>query len=195
MISQAAGLLGSVAIRNVATIGGNLCNALPSADSAPALIGLSARARIVGPDGERIVPVEDFFTGVGRTVLKSGELLAEIQIPVPPPGTKGIYLKYSRSAIDLAVVGVAVVITVEAGIECRDIKIVLGAVAPTPIRAHSAEEIIKGRRIDEAMIDTCAQVASDEAHPRPDSIRASPEYKKAMIRLFIKQAIRGAIAR
>jgi carbon-monoxide dehydrogenase medium subunit len=104
VICQAASQLGSVAIRNVATIGGNLCNAAPSAESAPALIGLSARAKIVGPDGERVVALEDFFTGPGSTVLKKGELLAEIQVPVLLPNTRGIYLKHSmRGTVDLFV--------------------------------------------------------------------------------------------
>ena len=195
VISQAAGLLGSVAIRNVATIGGNLCNALPSADTAPPLIGLSARARIAGSGGERLVSLEDFFTGVGSTVLRNDELLVEIEVPVPLPGTRGVYLKYTRSAVDLAVVGVAVIITLEPDEVCRDIKIVLGAVASTPMRAQSAEEIIRGKTIDEAIIDRCAQAASDEAHPRPDSIRASPEEKKEIVRLFITQAIKQIIAK
>jgi len=195
VISQAAGLLGSVAIRNVATIGGNLCNALPSADTAPSLIGLSANAKIVGPGGERVVPLGDFFTGVGSTVLKNGELLLEVQVPVPPTGTKGVYLKHGRSAIDLAVVGVAVIITLEPDDVCHDIRIVLGSVAPKPMRAYDAEKIVRGKRIDEAIIDTCAQVASDEAHPRPGSIRASPEYKKTIVKLFIMRAMKQIIAK
>jgi len=194
VLCQAAELLGSVAIRNVATIGGNLCNAVPSADNAPSLIGLSARAKIVGPGGERVVPLQDFFIGTGKTALKTGELLVEIQVPVPPSGTKGVYLKYMRSAVDLAVVGVAVIITLD-GEVCKDVKIVIGAVAPTPMRAKKAEEVIRDKRIDDALIDKCAQTAADEAHPRPGSIRASPEYKKEIIKLFITQAIKEAMAK
>ncbi len=196
IIYQAVSHFGTISVRNMATLGGNLCNAVPSADTAPGLIALSARAKIVGPDGEKTVPLENFFTGSGKTVLKTGEILVEIQVPVPPANTKGVYLKYTmRSKTDLPVVGVAVVATLEPKDKvCRDIKIVLGNVAPTPMRAHNAEEIIRGKRIDEAIIDRCAQAASDEAHPRPGSIRASVEYKKAMVKVFTEEAIREAVA-
>ena len=188
VISQAAGLLGSVAIRNVATIGGNLCNAAPSADTAPPLIGLSARARIIGPGGERLVSLEDFFTGPGETVLKAGELLLEIQVPVPPPGTRGVYLKHGRSAVDLATVGVAVVMALESGGVCRDVKIVLGAVAPTPMRAKKAEGVLRGKKVEPALVEEAAQVASGEAQPITD-VRASAEYRKEMVKVFTRRAI------
>lgn len=193
VISQAASQLGSVAIRNMGTLGGNLCNAAPSAETAPALIGLSAEARIVGPDGERVIPLEDFFTGPGTTVLKTAELLVEIQVPVLPPRIKGVYLKHAiRGSIDLAIVGVAAIVTLEPGSNvCKDIKLVLGAVAPTPLRAHQAEEIIKGERIDDALIDKCAKVASDESRPITD-VRASDWYRKEMIKVFTRRAIKEA---
>jgi len=192
VISQAASQLGSVAIRNMGTLGGNLCNAAPSAETAPALIGLSAEARIVGPDGERVVPLEDFFTGPGTTVLKTAELLVEIQVPVLPPRTKGVYLKHAiRGSIDLAIVGVAAVVTLERSNVCKDIKLVLGAVAPTPMRARQAEEIIKGKKIDDALIDKCAQVASDESRPITD-VRASYWYRKEIVKVFTRQAIKEA---
>ena len=194
VISQAAGLLGSVAIRNVATIGGNLCNAAPSADTAPPLIGLSAKARVAGPGGERLVSLEDFFTGPGETVLKDGELLLEIQVPVPPSDTRGVYLKHSRSAVDLATVGVAVIITLESGGTCRDVKIVLGAVAPTPMRAKKAEEMLRGKKIEPALIEEVAQVTSGEAQPITD-VRASAEYRKEMVKVFTRRAIEQIIAK
>ena len=196
VISQAAGQLGSVAVRNMGTLGGNLCNAAPSAETAPALIGLSARAKIVGPDGERVVPLENFFVGPGETVLKKGELLVEIQVPPMPPDTKAVYLKHAiRGSIDLAIVGVAAIVTLEPGSNvCKDIKLVLGAVAPTPMRAHQAEEIIKGKKIDDALIDKCAQVASDESRPITD-VRASDWYRKEMVKVFTRRAIKGAIAK
>ena len=189
IISQAAGKLGSIAIRNVATIGGNLCNAVPSADTAQPLVALSARTKIIGPDGERVLPIEEFIIGVSKTALKTGELLVELQVPVPLPRTSGIYLKYTRTSVDLAMVGVAVVMTVENGDVCRDVKIVCGAVAPTPMRARKAEEVIRGKRIDQALIDRCAQEASNEANPRASSIRGTPEEKKEVVALFVKEAI------
>jgi len=192
-ISQAAGLLGSMAIRNVATIGGNLCNAAPSADTAPALIGLSAKGKIIGPDGEKLVSLEEFFTGPGCIVCEPGELLVEVQVPVPPPGTKGVYLKHGRSAIDLATVGVAVIMTLEPGVVCRDVKIVLGAVAPTPMRAKKAEEILRGKKVEPALIEKSAQVAADEARPITD-VRASAEYRKEMVKVYTRRAIAQLVA-
>lgn len=193
VIPQAAGQLGSMAIRNMATIGGNICNASPSAETAPALIGLEARAKIVGPDGERIVPLEDFFTGPGQTVLKTGELLVEIQVPPPSPGTKSAYLKHSiRGSIDLAIVGVAAILTMD-GELCREAKIVLGAVAPTPIRAKKAEAVLKGKKIDDALIEQATQGASIDCCPISD-VRASAEYRTEMVKVFTRRAIKEAMA-
>ncbi len=195
VISQAASQLGSFAIRNVATIGGNLCNAAPSTETAPALIALSARAIIIGPDGERLVPLEDFFTGPGATVLEKGELLAEIQLPVPPPDTRGAYLKYSiRGTIDLAIVGVAVVVTSGPGEVCEDIKIVLGAVAPTPIRARHAEAVLRGQKVDETLVDKSAEAASAEARPVSD-VRASAQYRREMVKVLTRRAIKEVMAK
>jgi len=196
VISQAASQLGSVAIRNIGTIGGNLCNAAPSAETAPALIVLSATAKIVGPDGERVVALDDFFTGPGSTVLQNGELLVEIQVPLVPPNTKGVYLKHSiRSTIDLAIVNVAVVLTLESEYEvCKDIKLVLGAVAPTPMRTRKAEQILRGKKVDETLINETARVASDEVRPISD-VRASAEYRKQMVEVLTRRAIREAMAK
>ena len=190
MISQAASQLGSVAIRNMGTIGGNLCNASPSAETAPALIALSSKAKIVGPSGERLVFLEDFFVGPSCTTLKAGELLIEIQVPAPLPHTRAIYLKHGiRGTIDLAIVGVAVAISVEPESKvCQDIKITLGAVAPTPIRARRAEEIMMGKMINDDLINRSAQMASDEARPISD-VRASAEYRKEMVKVFTRRAM------
>jgi len=191
ILSQAAGQLGSVAIRNVATVGGNLCNALPSAETSQALLALSAQVRILGPRGERTLPLEGFFTGAGRTLLQPDELLVEIFVPPLAPYTFGRYMKHSpRGPIDLAVVNVTVLITVEPKQKiCKDARVVLGAVAPTPLRARKAEEVLKGRKIDDTLIHKTAQVASEEAHPRHGSIRGSVEYKKEMVRVLTSRAL------
>ena len=196
IISQAAGQLGSVAIRNIATVGGNLCNALPSAEVSQALVALSAQMRIVGPRGERILPIEGFFTGVGKTLLQPDELLLEIFIPPLAPHTSGVYIKHSpRGPIDLAIVNITVLLTMDLEKNnCKDAKIVLGTVAPTPLRAGKAEDILKGRRIDESLIDKAAQAASEEAHPRHGSIRGSVEYKKEMVRVLTSRAIKEILA-
>jgi len=192
IISQAASQLGSVAIRNVATVGGNLCNALPSAETSQALVALSAQVRIIGPKGERTIPLEGFFTGVGKTLLQPREILLEILVPESPPHTSGIYIKHSpRGPIDLAIVNVTVLMTMEPDQKvCKDARIVLGAVSPTPLRARMAESVLKGKRVDGALIDRASQVASDEANPRKGSIRGSFEYKKEMVRILTGRAIR-----
>jgi carbon-monoxide dehydrogenase medium subunit len=196
IISQAAGQLGSVAIRNVATVGGNLCNALPSAESSQVLVALSAQVRMIGPRGERTAPLEDFFAGVGKTILQPDELLLEILIPEPGPHTSGIYIKHSpRGQIDLAIINITVVMTMEPDQGgCRDARIVLGAVSPTPLRARNAENLLKGKKIDGALIDEAARAASDEANPRKGSIRGSYDYKKEMVRVLTGRAIREVAA-
>ncbi len=193
ILSSAAHQTGSPHIRNIGTIGGNLCNAAPSADMAPSLIGLGAKAKIKGLKGERIVTVEQFFLGPGVSVLKAGEILTEIQVPNPPPHTRGVYLKLpARTAIDIAVVGVAVVVTLDTkGINIADAKIVLGAVASTPIRARQAEDIIKGKALDDELIQKAAQAAADEAKPISD-VRGSASYRKEMVKVLTNRALKQA---
>ncbi len=192
VISQAASLIGSMAIRNVGTIGGNLCHASPSAETAPSLIGLGASVKLMGPDGERTVALEKFFTGPGQTVLQTGELMVEIQVPPMPPHTKGIYLKHStRGTVNPAVVGVAAIVATD-GKRCKEIKLVLGAVAPTPIRAKKAEAILRGEEIADTLIEKAAQAASDESSPITD-VRASADYRKEMVKVFTRYALRNRI--
>jgi len=193
LICQSASQTASIAVRNVATVGGNLCNASPSADIATALMALSAKTKLVSPAGERIVPLEDFILGPGATALKTDELLTEIQIPSPPAHTAGVYIKYTtRGGEELALIGVAALLTLSAGDgTCTDAKLALGAVAPTPIRARRAEEMLKGKRIDKELIEKAARTASDETKPR-DSIRGSAEYKKEMLKVLARDAIRQA---
>ncbi len=189
IIAQAAAQLGSVAIRNVGTIGGNLCHASPAADTVPSLIALGATVKIIGSAGERTVAVEDYFVAPGRTVLRRGEILAEVCVPPMPPESKGVYLKHaSRGAADLAIVGVAVVASMDSG-RCRSVKIALGAVAPTPMRAKQAEQLLHGKRINDALIEQTAQTAAAESHPITD-LRASADYRREMVKVFTRLAIK-----
>jgi carbon-monoxide dehydrogenase medium subunit len=196
IIAQAAGQIGSIAIRNVATLGGNLCNALPSAETAQVMVALSAEARVIGPSGERTISFDDFFRGVGKTALKPDELLLEVVVPEPQPNTKGIYIKHSpRGTIDLAVINVTVVLTMEPDQKtCKEARIVLGAVAPTPLRDRKAEGILTGKVINDELIIKAAQLASDEANPRAGSIRGSPGYKKEMVKVLITRAMKEIMA-
>jgi len=191
ILAQAAHEIGSAQVRNRATIGGNLCHAAPSADTAPALIGLGARVKIRGSVGDRSIPLEEFFKGPGETVLQVDEILTEIQIPNCLPHTAGVYMKLGRiKAMDLALVGVAVVVTPRNGV-CSDIKIVLGAVAPTPIRAKEAEGMLRGKKIRDDVIEQAAQTASKEARPISD-VRASAEYRREIVKVLTMRAFKQA---
>ena len=193
ILAEACRSIGSIQIRNLGTIGGNLCNASPSADSAPALLGLDAKVTIFGPTGENQAELAKFFTGPGETLLKPDEILTGIDISDPTPHSFACYLKLSpRRAMDLAVVGVGIVLWLSAdGTICEDIRIALGAVAPMPIRAAKAEEIIRGQKLDNALIDETATVAAEETKPITD-IRGSVEYRKEMVKVLTGRAIRQA---
>jgi carbon-monoxide dehydrogenase medium subunit len=192
ILAQAAQSMASPQVRNRGTIAGNICNAVPSADLAPPLLTLGARLKIVSGKGERTVNIEDFFTGPGQTALDEDEILAEIQLSSIPPNGKGVYLKLTpRRAMDLAIVGVAVVVIPQDG-TCRDIRIALGAVAPTPIRAKKAEAVLKGQKLDDKLIEKAAQTAAGESRPIDDH-RASAEYRRDMVEVLVKRAIKQAI--
>jgi carbon-monoxide dehydrogenase medium subunit len=168
VLFQAAESMASAQVRNRGTLAGNLCNAVPSADTAPALLTLEADLKLTSPKGERTVNVEDFFTGPNETVLTDEEILREIHVPNLPPHSKGRYLKLTpRRSMDLAVVGVAAVVVAEDGI-CNDIRIALGAVAPTPIRARQAEDILRGQRLSDEVIERAARTAATECRPIRD---------------------------
>ena len=188
---QAVYSMASPQVRRRGTVGGNLCNAAPSADTAPALIALGAKLKLVSPRGERTIPLEGFFTGPGETVLGEGELVVEVQVPNMPPHSGGVYLKHMiRRAMDLALVGVATVITLEDG-ACKDAKIVLGAVAPTPIRASKAEKVLKGKVLGDGLIAQAAKEAAGEARPISD-IRSSLEYRREMVEVLTRRAVKQA---
>lgn len=194
ILAQACRSIGSVQIRNLGTIGGNLCNASPSADSAPALLGLDAKVRIFGSAGENAVELAKFFTGPGETILKPNEILTGIDISTISPHSSAVYLKLSpRRAMDLAVVGVAIVLWLSAdGSICTDIRIALGAVAPIPIRAFKAEEIIRGQKLNNTLIDETARVAAEETKPITD-LRGSVKYRKEMVKVLTRRGIRQVI--
>ena len=195
VVSEAAGQLASIGVRNIATVGGNLCNASPSADMVPSLIGLGAEVKIAGLKRTRKVLLEDFFKGPGITVLGNGEMLVEIQVPKIPPKTGAAYLKYGiRGSIDLAIVGIAAVITLGKRGECQEAKIVLGAVAPTPMRARKAEDLLKGKKIDQELIERSGEMASEESRPISD-VRATAEYRKDMVKVFTRNALKEALVR
>ena len=193
ILTRAAPTIGAIQTRNKATLGGNLCNASPAADMAPALLALEARVKLIGLGGERIIPLEDFFLGPGKTCLNPGEILAEIIIPGKMLGKTGVYLKHStRRALDLAIVSTAVVM--ETGSDrayIQDIKIALGAIAPTPLRLKSVEEMLRQELPEEPLLEQAAQKAATEVSPITD-LRASAEYRREMVRVLLKRGIKSA---
>lgn len=192
IVAQAARKLGTPTIRNRATIAGNLCNAAPSADTAPALIVLDAKAKIIGADGEKIILIENLFTGPGETIVNTNQMLVEIQVSNLASQSRWAYLKHTRrQGADLAIAGVAVLLIMERDF-VKDIRIALGAVAPTPIRAKNAEELLRGKRLNDKIISECSQVASQESSPISDS-RSSAEYRRKLVTVLVNRAIKQAV--
>lgn len=194
-LAAAATSFAGVQVRNLATVGGNACNASPAGDTLPALLAFDAQCRIVGPDGERIVPLDQFFTGPGRTVLSQGEILAEFRLPPPLPDTGSLYIKHSpRGAMDIATVGVASVVALQdRGSVCREVRIALGAVAATPIRAYAAEEMLRGQSITQELIGRAAQEAESRVTPI-DDIRGTAVHRKAMVGVLTQRTLERAVA-
>jgi CO/xanthine dehydrogenase FAD-binding subunit len=192
-LCQSAAEVGSIQIRNRATVGGNMANATPSADVAPALIALDATAKIVSTSGERTVPLEEFFRGPGQTVMGAEEILSEIRIPKTSPRLVGEYIKFSpREMMDLAYVGVAVAYTLgEAEKSCRAVRIVLGAVFPIPMRARKAEAVLEGQLLTEALAEEAGRIAAQESKPISD-VRSSADYRRAMVATMTKRALLNA---
>jgi aerobic carbon-monoxide dehydrogenase medium subunit len=191
VLHQAAAYMATVAIRNRATVVGNICNGSPSAEMAPGLIVLGAHARVVGPAGERTVALEDFFTGPGSTILGPGEIVTEIEVPEPAPGSAATYEKHSLRRMDVAMVGVAALV-VPAGDVCGDVKLVLSAVAPTPMRAVKAERLLRGNGPTEALIAVAAGAAAEESRPITD-IRGSAVARRAIIEVLTDQVVHQAL--
>ncbi len=190
-VCEAAHSMAADQIRNIGTAGGNLVNAVPSADLPPILIALDAKVRIVGPNGEKTVALEEFFLGPGKTVLGNGEILTEIIIP-DQPTTGSNYIKFGlRRAGALAVAGVASSVTVSQG-TCQDARIVLGAVAPTPLRARQAENVLRGNKISQELIDEAGKVAAEESKPITD-IRGSIEYRRNLVNVLTRRSLKAAI--
>jgi carbon-monoxide dehydrogenase medium subunit len=193
---DAVNVMASPQIRSLATIGGNICSAMPSADTVPPLIALGATVRIAGTRDEREVPLGDFFKGPGESVLKGDEILIRILLPEPGEKTGGVYLKLMRRhAMDLAQVGVAVHLSLDGDrLTCIQARVALGAVAQTPIRAPGAEKTLVNKEISPELAKEAGKAAADEANPR-SSIRASKEYRKAMVEVLTKRAVLGAFKR
>lgn len=179
--------LGSVQIRNVATIGGNIANAAPSADTACPLLVLDASCLLISSKGEREVELKDFFIAPGETVMKQDEILKEFIIPKPSKLSGSAYWKLSRrKAMDLPILGVAISLAMNEDKSIKKARIGLGVAAPTPIRAFKAEEFLTGKFLTDEVLAEAGNIASKEASPR-DSIRGEAWYRREMIRVLTKR--------
>ena len=195
-LCQAARELGSIQVRNRATVVGNICRASPSADTLPPLIADGARIVIGDGNSTREMLLEDFFTGPGKTVLRPGELVLGIVVPPPaaaPARTGRVYIKHGRrKAMELATVGVAVSLTLDAAGVCSQARIALGAVAPTPIRARAAEALLEGKPIGpEALVGAALQAML--ACTPISNVRASAAYRRDMVAVLTRRALEQAL--
>lgn len=196
IIADGAELVGSVQIRNRATVGGNMCNAAPSADVAPALIALDATAHIARGTGERAVPLSEFFRGPGQTVLQAGEILTRLTADRPGTGSGGAYLRHvPRREMDIAVVGVAVQLRLDRDARTiADARVVLASVAPTPIRSPSAEQALIGTPLNEEALRRAGEGAAADARPISD-VRASADYRRELLKVYTRRVAQIAFGR
>ena len=190
-VAYAASQTATVQIRNMGTVVGNICNAAPSADNIPCLMALGAELIVVSPQGERRVLLEDFFKGPGEVDLIRGELVKGVIVPPPPKGSGLSYQFISqRSKVDIAAVCVAAMVVVDKE-RAKDVRIVLGAVAPKPIRSLKAEDLIRGKKLSDRAIQKASEQASQECRPISD-MRATAEYRRAMVAVLTKRALMEA---
>lgn len=194
-IAEGAGVVGSFQTMNMATVGGNLCNAAPSADIAPPLLAYEAQAVIVGPQGRRSLPLEEFFLGPGRTALMPDELLVEVRVPTPSARSAGAYVRHTpRKQMDIAVVGVGVLLALDDSGMIEKARVALGAVAPTPVRSRAAEAILEGVAISQELFARAAEAAASESKPISDT-RGSADFRSHLVQVLTERMIRTAIVR
>jgi len=193
LLRETVEAMASVQIRNMATIGGNVCNASPAADAAVALITLGAEAQIAGSGGVRTIPLRDFFKGPGATDLRGGEFLTSLLVPRQREGAGWAFLKLGRTSLDLATVNVAATLQLD-GDTVTDCSITLGAVAPTPLRVASTEEFLVGRRVTSEAFREAAGICCSAIRPISD-VRASAEYRTAVARALVFEALTKACER
>ena len=192
-LSDAANHLGSPLVRNIATIGGNVVTARPAADLVPPLMVYAARAVLKKSAGERTVPLEDFFRGPGDTVVEPDEILSEIVMEKPLPNSGSCYLKLGRrKTLVISLVNVAAFLTLdEAKGMITEARLALGAVAPVPMRAYSAENTLAGQKPSESLFAKAGEIAAHDSRPI-DDFRGSAEYRRAMIKVLAKRALAEA---
>lgn len=191
ILFDTATLIADPQVRNLATVGGNLAHGDPANDHPATMLALGAEVVAVGPEGERTIPVKEFFLSVLTTALKHEEVLTEVRVPIPPPHSAGAYIKLERKVGDFATVGVAAQLTLNAEGICQKAGIGLTNVGPTPLEATGAEDFLRGKRVDDANMKQAAQLAAEVAEPISD-LRGPAEYKSAMVKELAKRALNRA---
>jgi len=194
LLSDTCKVIADPLVRNLATIGGNLAHGDPANDHPATMLALGAEVVAVGTGGERKIPIGSFFTGPFSTALRTDEIVVEVRVPAPKPGSGGAYVKMERKVGDFATAAVAVQLTLGAGGVCEQVGIGLTNVGSVPIKAVKAEAALKGKRPDDAAIKQAAQLAAEAAQPSED-LRGSVEYKKDLVRVLTGRALRKAIER
>ena len=181
-----------VQVRNLATVVGNVCNASPAGDTLPALLAYDAQCRIAGSGGERWLPLHEVFVGPGQTALAAGEIMTELRLPAPAPNTGGLYIKHSpRGAMDISAVGAASVLSIAADGTCASVRIALGAVAPTPMRAYGAEGRLVGQVLNNDNIAEAARLAAQSSRPIAD-VRSGADYRREIAQVLAERTLRHA---
>lgn len=193
LLHDTARVVADPLVRNRATVGGNLAHADPANDHPATMLAYGAELVARGPRGARTIAIDDFFVGLFENSLRPGEILVEIRIPAPRPGSGGAYLKLERKVGDYAIVGVAVQLQLEGGV-CREARIGLTNVNPTPLRATDAEAAIVGKRLDHSVLEAAGRAAAAQCEPTAD-LRGSVEYKRDVTRVLTKRALSQAAAR
>jgi carbon-monoxide dehydrogenase medium subunit len=190
LLAEAAGRVASPAIRASGTVGGNLCYAESASDVAPALLCLDARVTVARRDGERTVPVAEFFRGFYDAALEPGEIVTRIRVPAPPASARSGYVKFCpRSREDRALVGVAAVLVRDpAGPRCEEVRLALGGAGPVPLRARRAEAALRGEPLTDGAIRAAADAAAAEADPLSD-LMGSADYRREMIRVWVRRLL------
>lgn len=197
MLAEAAGCVGSRQVRNLATIGGNVCNALPCADSVASLVAAGAQARLASPHGERLVAVENFITGPRKTILQAREILVEFILPDAPACTGSAYFSFTpRRALDLTIVGAAAQVSIDPhNGQITAASIALGNVNPAPVNARQAASLLLGCQPSEELLSEVAEAALQGTHTRDSAVRASAEYRRQLVRVLTRRAVSQAYAR
>jgi carbon-monoxide dehydrogenase medium subunit len=194
VLSEMEGNLATIQTRNWGTIGGNLCHSDPAGDPAAVFIALKAKFKLASSGKERIVEADEFSTDYLEADLKPGEMLAEIQVPTPAPHTGTAYEKLMVMKGDMGVVGAAVSITLDSKDSCQDARIALSNCSSVPLRAKKAEKILIGKTINDGLLTKAGEVATTEATP-PSDVHGSAEYRREMVKVFVKRVAKLALER